>query len=147
MPEGDTVWQSARRLDALNGQVVTASDFRSPSLAGVDLAGVHLYGSSLDSTALSYQSSAVGHIDTWKSPVYLVQGDDDRNVDFSQTVGLVQLLRAHGIYYELTVNPDDVHESLIHGRWIDTWNHSADFLKRFVWDKQTPPVMSSAGKQ
>jgi dipeptidyl aminopeptidase/acylaminoacyl peptidase len=116
-------------------------------VAGVDLAGVHLYGSSLDSTALSYQSSSAAHIDTWKSPVYLVQGDDDRNVDFSQTVGLVQLLRAHGIYYELTVNPDDVHESLIHSRWMDTWNHSADFLKRFVWDKQTPPVMSSMGKR
>jgi len=116
-------------------------------VAGVDMAGVHLYGSSLDSTALSYQSSAASHIDTWKSPVYLVQGDDDRNVDFSQTIGLVQLLRAHGIYYELTVNPDDVHESLIHGRWIDIWNHSADFLNRFVRDKQAPPVMSSMGKQ
>ncbi|HEY4307324.1 MAG TPA: prolyl oligopeptidase family serine peptidase [Gemmatimonadaceae bacterium] len=115
-------------------------------VAGVDMAGVHLYGSSLDSTALSYTSSSSSHIDTWKSPVYLVQGDDDRNVDFSQTIGLVQLLRAHGIYYELTVNPDDVHESLIHGRWVDVWNHSADFLKRFVWDKQTPPVMSSMGK-
>jgi dipeptidyl aminopeptidase/acylaminoacyl peptidase len=112
-------------------------------VAGVDLAGVHLYGSSLDSTALSYQSSSAAHIDTWKSPVYLVQGDDDRNVDFSQTVGLVQLLRAHGIYHELTVFPDDVHESLLHSRWMEVWNHSTDFLKRFVWDKETPPVMSS----
>ena len=51
------------------------------------------------------QSSAAAHIDTWKSPVFLVQGDDDRNVDFSQMVGLVELLRAHGVYYELTVNP------------------------------------------
>jgi dipeptidyl aminopeptidase/acylaminoacyl peptidase len=114
-------------------------------IAGVDLAGVHLYGSSLDSTALSYQSSSAAHVDTWKSPVYLVQGDDDRNVDFSQTVGLVQLLRAHGVYHELTVFPDDVHESLIHGRWLEVWNHSTDFLNRFVRDKQTPPVMSSAG--
>lgn len=39
MPEGDTVWQTARRLDALNGQVLTRSDFRIPSLATVDLAG------------------------------------------------------------------------------------------------------------
>ncbi len=39
MPEGDTVWQTARRLDALDGQVLTASDFRVPSLATVDLSG------------------------------------------------------------------------------------------------------------
>jgi endonuclease-8 len=39
MPEGDTVWQTARKLDALTGQVLTASDFRVPSLATVDLSG------------------------------------------------------------------------------------------------------------
>jgi dipeptidyl aminopeptidase/acylaminoacyl peptidase len=113
-------------------------------VAGVDMAGVHLYGSSLDSAALSYQSSAAAHVDTWKSPVYLVQGDDDRNVDFSQTIGLVQLLRPRGVYYELTVFPDDTHESLIHSRWMEVWNHSTDFLKRFVWEKQAPPVMTTS---
>lgn len=116
-------------------------------VAGVDMAGVHLYGSSLDSTALSYQSSAASQVDKWKSPVYFVHGDDDRNVDFSQTIGLVNLLRSRNVYHELTVIPDDTHESLIHSRWIDIWNHSTDFLKRFVWDKQTPPAMtSSSGK-
>ena len=113
-------------------------------VAGVDMAGVHLYGSSLDSAALSYQSSAAAHVDTWKSPVYFVHGDDDRNVDFSQTIGLVNLLRARNVYHELTVIPDDTHESLIHSRWIDIWNHSTDFLHRFVWEKQTPPAMTSS---
>jgi dipeptidyl-peptidase 4 len=112
-------------------------------VAGVDMAGVHLYGSNLDSTNLAYQSSAAAHVDTWKSPVYFVHGDDDRNVDFSQTIGLVNLLRFRNVYHELTVIPDDTHESLIHSRWIDIWNHSTDFLKRFVWEKQTPPAMTS----
>ena len=62
--------------------------------AGVDLAGVHLWGSSLDPDAVSFKSSAIGAIDGWKSPVLLVHGDDDRNVAFQQTTGLVQLLRA-----------------------------------------------------
>jgi len=112
-------------------------------VAGVDLAGVHLYGSSLDSTDLAFQSSAAAHIDTWKSPVFLVHGDDDRNVDFGQTIGLVNLLRAHNIYYDLTVVPDDVHESLLHSRWMDIFSRSSDFLHRFVWDRQTPPVMTT----
>jgi dipeptidyl aminopeptidase/acylaminoacyl peptidase len=109
-------------------------------IAGADLAGVHLYGSSLDSTNLSYQSSAISAIDTWKSPVFLIQGDDDRNVAFSQMVGLVQLLRSHNIYYELTVIPDDLHESMLHSRWLDTWNRMGDFLKRFVWSHGTAAV-------
>jgi endonuclease VIII len=40
MPEGDTVWLTARRLDqALSGTVLTVSDFRVPDFAEVDLTG------------------------------------------------------------------------------------------------------------
>ncbi|HUF51448.1 MAG TPA: prolyl oligopeptidase family serine peptidase, partial [Longimicrobiales bacterium] len=104
-------------------------------VAGVDMAGVHLYGNTIDSTALSYRSSAISEIGNWKSPVFLVHGDDDRNVNFAQTVGLVQLLRAHNIYHELIVVPDDVHESMLHSRWIYTWNEMNEFLKKFVWNR------------
>jgi hypothetical protein len=55
----------------------------------------------------------------------------------------VSLLRAHNIYYELTVTPDDVHESLIHSRWIDIFSRSSDFLHRFVWEKQAAPVATT----
>ena len=108
-------------------------------VAGADLAGVHLSGNTLDSSAVTYKSSAISAIDSWKSPVFLVQGDDDRNVDFSQMVGLVQLLRARDIYYELTVIPDDLHESMIHARWLDTFDRMNVFLKRFVWNGEKPP--------
>ena len=40
MPEGDTVYRAARKLDrALGGLVLTRTDFRVPQLATVDLAG------------------------------------------------------------------------------------------------------------
>ena len=100
--------------------------------AGVDLAGVHLYGSSLDPEAAGYKSSAVGAIDGWKSPVLLVHGDDDRNVAFQQTTGLVQLLRARNVYYELIVFPDDTHESMLHSRWLYTLDRMDTFLKKFL---------------
>jgi dipeptidyl-peptidase-4 len=106
-------------------------------VAGADLAGVHLYGSSLDTASTSYKSSAISAIDSWKSPVFLVHGDDDRNVDFAQTVGLVQLLRARGIYYELEVVPDDLHESMLHRNWVGTFGRMGDFLHRFVWNKES----------
>jgi dipeptidyl-peptidase-4 len=103
--------------------------------AGVDLAGVHLFGSSLDPEAVSYKSSTIGAIDGWKSPVLLIQGDDDRNVAFQQMTGLVQLLRQRDVYYELIVFPDDVHESLLHSRWIYTLGRMETFLQKFLWEK------------
>jgi len=108
-------------------------------VAGADLAGVHLYGNVLDTANLAFKSSAVGAIDGWKSPVFLVQGDDDRNVDFAQMVGLVQLLRARNIYHELMVIPDDLHESMLHKNWIETFDKMGAFLHRFVWEKQKAP--------
>lgn len=40
MPEGDTVWLAARRLDAaLAGRTLRATDFRVPHLATIDLSG------------------------------------------------------------------------------------------------------------
>jgi dipeptidyl-peptidase-4 len=101
---------------------------------GIDYAGVHLYGSSLDPNDLSYQSSAISNIDKWKSPVLIIQGDDDRNVYFAQTVGLVSLLRAHNVDYELLVLPDDVHDSLIYGRWLQLLGRMDQFMQKH-WGK------------
>jgi len=98
--------------------------------AGIDYAGVHLYGSSLNPNDLSYQSSAISSIDKWTSPVLIIQGDDDRNVNFAQSVGLVQLLRQRNVDYELIVFPDDVHDSLIYGRWIYLLGRMDTFLQR-----------------
>ena len=109
-------------------------------VAGVDMAGVHLYGNVIDSTNVAFRSSAVGAIDGWKSPVFLVHGDDDRNVDFAQTIGLVQLLRARNVYHELMVVPDDLHESMLHANWIDTFDRMGVFLKRFVWNREPVPM-------
>ena len=45
MPEGDTVWLAARRLDdALSGATLIQSDFRVPHLANVDLRGRDVIG-------------------------------------------------------------------------------------------------------
>ncbi len=99
---------------------------------GVDLAGVHLWGGSIEPESVSYQSSAISAIDSWKSPVLLLHGDDDRNVAFSQTTGLVQLLRAHNVYHELIVFPDDVHDSLLYKRWLYAFDRTAEFLNRFL---------------
>ncbi|WP_337169661.1 prolyl oligopeptidase family serine peptidase [Gemmatimonas aurantiaca] len=109
-------------------------------VAGADLAGLHLYTNVLNDSSVAYRSSPISAIDTWKSPVFLWQGDDDRNLDASQTAGLIPLLRARNIYHELIVVPDDMHEASLHRRVLEMYGKTADFLHRFVWLKQTPPT-------
>ena len=61
-----------------------------------------------------------------------VHGDDDRNVQFSQTTGLVQLLRAHNVPFELIVYPDDTHEPLLHKRYLYSFNRLSEFIGRYL---------------
>jgi hypothetical protein len=59
--------------------------------------------------------------------VLLVHGDDDRNVAFQQTTGLVQLLRQRDVHDEAIVFPDDMHESMLHAGCMRSigWNGSS----------------------
>jgi dipeptidyl-peptidase 4 len=117
------------------GGVLTAQALARNSdvfAAGADLAGVHLWGSSLDPADLSFQSSPISAMSTWRSPVLLWHGDDDRNVQFSQTTGLVQLLRAHNVHHEVIVYPDDTHSTMLYRRWLDTFHRVGDFMHRFL---------------
>lgn len=72
----------------------------------------------------------------------LVHGDDDRNVAFQQTTGLMQLLRQRDIYYELIVFPDDTHESMLHSRGPYTLVRMNRFFRKFLGGVQTPPPPS-----
>jgi len=123
------------------GGILTAQGLARNSdvfAAGVDMAGVHFFGDSWDPESVSYRSSSVSEIENWTSPVLLIHGDDDRNVDFSQTVGLVQALRAHDVEYELIVYPDDVHSFLLFHRWVKAFEASDDFLRRKLWNRNVP---------
>jgi len=68
---------------------------------------------------VAWRSSPVAWMDRWTSPVLLVQGDDDRNVHFHQTVDLVQRLRARGVRFEELVIPDEIHDFLRYASWLE----------------------------
>ncbi len=111
--------------------------------AGVDLAGVHDWsarggrsGLSGEDKKLAFESSPVAAVESWKSPVLFIHGDDDRNVDFSQTVDLVQKLRAKGdVHIELMVRPDEPHEFKLRRNLMDAYNATFEFLDRFLKKK------------
>jgi len=104
--------------------------------AGVDLHGVHDWAAELEipTTAPDYQlafdSSPLAFLSTWRSPVLLVQGDDDRNVKFNQTVRLADALRLQHVDVEELVFPDEVHDFLLWRHWLAAYQAAVSFLER-----------------
>lgn len=106
--------------------------------AGVDFHGVHDWpadnweGKNIppELVKLAHESSPVTAVNTWKSPVLFIHGDDDRNVMFSQTVDLVARLREKGVSVEQVIFPDDVHDFLLNRNWLKGYEAGSDFFDR-----------------
>jgi dipeptidyl aminopeptidase/acylaminoacyl peptidase len=69
-------------------------------------------------------------VKTWRSPVLLIHGDDDRNVNFSQTVNLVTALRQQGVYFEQLILPGEIHGFLRRESWLKGYRAAVDSFKR-----------------
>ncbi|HYW48262.1 MAG TPA: prolyl oligopeptidase family serine peptidase [Bryobacteraceae bacterium] len=83
-----------------------------------------------DATRVAFESSPMAAVKTWKSPVLLIHGDDDRNVAFSETVNLANALRGQNVYFEQLIIPDEIHGFLRHASWLRAYHAAADFFKR-----------------
>jgi dipeptidyl aminopeptidase/acylaminoacyl peptidase len=115
--------------------------------AGVDLHGVHDWSSftaqflekqpkryekgDLDEAMkVAFDSSPIATMDGWKSPVLLIQGDDDRNVNFSQTIDLARRLEDKHVPFEQFVIPNEIHGFLRWHSWLAADSKTADFFAR-----------------
>lgn len=114
--------------------------------AGVDIHGVHNWTAERAGPLLenryekpadvqraldvAWQSSPVSAIATWKSPVLLIHGDDDRNVRFSQTTDLVRRLDKAGVTYDELIIPDDTHHFMRHANLVKVDSAVAAFFDR-----------------
>ncbi len=113
--------------------------------AGVDFHGVHdwsmfaddWFGKPMqryqmpDMKALMktfWESSPDSDIAKWKSPVLLIQGDDDRNVHFHQMVDLVRRLQLQHVPYQEIVIPNEIHGFLRYHSWLDADQAAAEFF-------------------
>jgi dipeptidyl aminopeptidase/acylaminoacyl peptidase len=79
---------------------------------------------------VAWESSPVSSIATWKSPVLLIHGDDDRNVRFSQTTDLVRRLEKAGVTFDELIIPDDTHHFLRHANLVKVDAAVAAFFDR-----------------
>ena len=118
--------------------------------SGVDIHGVHdrlpainpgqlahaIVGDGLTEADLrqalkvEYESSPISAVATWKSPVLLIHGDDDRTVDFRQTIDLGRRLKEKGVKVDELVLPDDVHDPLLWRNWKRSMTAAGDFFER-----------------
>jgi dipeptidyl aminopeptidase/acylaminoacyl peptidase len=80
----------------------------------------------------AWYSSPDAYIATWRSPVLLIQGDDDRNVPFHQTVDLAERLKDKGITFRELVIPNDIHGFLRWQSWFDGYAATAQFLSEYL---------------
>ncbi|HLZ82685.1 MAG TPA: prolyl oligopeptidase family serine peptidase [Caulobacteraceae bacterium] len=116
---------------------------------GVDLHGVHDWSATLArelppasaayekgdrdaAMAVAFKASPVVDLSHWTSPVLLIQGDDDRNVAFHETVDLARRLDERGTPYEELVLPNEIHGFLRYGAWLASDRATVDFLDRHL---------------
>jgi len=102
--------------------------------AGVDFHGVHDWSTRMtgnaDAARTAFESSPMASVRTWRSPVLLIHGDDDRNVNFSETITLANALRQQGVYFEQLILPDEIHGFLRHASWLRGYHAAVDFFRR-----------------
>jgi dipeptidyl aminopeptidase/acylaminoacyl peptidase len=110
--------------------------------AGVDFHGVHDwnlefpnppftrdYLATADRLGTAFRASPLADVAGWRSPVLLIQGDDDHNVPFEQTVRLAEALRKQGVPFEQLVFPDEVHGFLLRSTWLRAYGATIAFLE------------------
>jgi dipeptidyl aminopeptidase/acylaminoacyl peptidase len=107
--------------------------------AGVDLHGVHDWAVEYDipptdpAAKLAFDSSPMAFLDGWHAPVLLIQGDDDRNVKFNQTVILADALRKRKVTVEELIFPDEVHEFLLYRHWREAYEAADRFFDKYLF--------------
>ena len=102
----------------------------APNLSAA-LAGDGITQADLERVArVTYESSPVSAVKTWKSPVLLIHADDDRNVEFHQTVDLKQRLLEQGVSVQEIVIPDDIHDFLLWQSWRTVATAAGGFFEK-----------------
>ena len=104
---------------------------RTPPNVSAALAGDGISQADIERAArVTFESSPVSSVKTWKSPVLLIHADDDRNVEFHQTVDLKQRLLERGIDVEELVIPDDIHDFLRFSSWKTVATATGEYFER-----------------
>ena len=109
------------------GYITAQALARYPELfsVGFDIAGVHT-----SNDAAGVPHSAMALLDRWRAPILLAQGDDDRNVVFTEGIKLArELLKRPSVRLVQRVFPNETHDLyLTFENMVTIYQEGADFL-------------------
>jgi dipeptidyl aminopeptidase/acylaminoacyl peptidase len=103
-----------------------AEDVRIAAAVGDGLSQQHVD----ELLRVNWESSPAAWVGSWRSPVLLIHGDDDRNVRVEQTIDLAQRLRHAGVPFEELILPDEIHDFLLYRNWLKAHSATAEFFER-----------------
>ena len=101
----------------------------------------HDYGKTVgtpNQRRIATMSTAEGYLKSWKSPVFIEQGDDDRNVPFSQSIDLATKLQAQGVTVETQVFPNETHENSVWAHLVEQYLATEAFLSKYLHPVEPP---------
>jgi dipeptidyl aminopeptidase/acylaminoacyl peptidase len=78
----------------------------------------------------------MSQVQSWRSPVLLISGDDDRNVDFTETISLYKALEQARVPVSAFVLPNEVHSFLRFDSWTQVIDRTANFLLEHLAEGQ-----------
>jgi dipeptidyl aminopeptidase/acylaminoacyl peptidase len=115
--------------------------------AGVDIHGMHDWTNDIQvekqnrapdgewATDLSYLSSPISSVSTWKSPTLFIHADDDRDIPYYQSVDIINRLLKRKVPVETMVIVDDSHHWLKYSNSLKVMNATANFFKAKLMKK------------
>jgi dipeptidyl aminopeptidase/acylaminoacyl peptidase len=110
--------------------------------AGVDYAGLYNWSTFMSAVGApiegeeanrrAVESSPIATIDKWRSPVLVVQADDDRNVPSQQATELIEGLRAHHIAHDEIIIPNEIHDLARYSSWIRVFTAADSYFEEHL---------------
>ncbi len=112
---------------------------------GVDIHGVHELSSRIEmpegyekaidfeeAQKVAYYSSPLAYLDTWTSPVLFIHGDDDRNVQVSNTTDLIRRFQDRKMNFDYLMIPNDSHHWMKYSNLVKVNTAISEYLKKFL---------------
>jgi dipeptidyl aminopeptidase/acylaminoacyl peptidase len=112
---------------------------------GVDIHGVHNFEGRYSvpegfevapdyevAKKIAWESSPFAFLDSWKSPVLFIHGDDDRNVNVSHTTDLIRRFEEKNMPYKYLMIPDETHHWMKFSNMVKVDKATANFLEEYL---------------
>jgi len=82
---------------------------------------------------LGYSSSPAAFVTNFTSPILVIHGDSDRDVDVQETIGLIRALEAKGgVEVEGIMIPNETHKLALFENRLVAAERTFEFLERFL---------------